>query len=189
MIEIMRLCRRSSPTAAILALSLVASAAWGEVYKWTDSQGRVHYSDTPRHNARAVDLPAMSTFEPPPTPIASTPARNDSEASSQTRYNRFAIASPQPEATIRGNPGNVDVSLRIQPELADGDRIRLLLDGEPLGLLPATVNTASLADVERGAHTLTAQIIDTASDRVVATSDAVTFYMHRPSVNLPANSN
>ncbi len=55
-----RLARGSA--AAILALGcLVASGAWGGVYKWVDKQGRVHYGDSP-----PLDQPAETVRTPPP---------------------------------------------------------------------------------------------------------------------------
>lgn len=42
----------------VLALAAFATAAAaGEVYKWKDKDGRVHYGDKPKHEAQAVDVP------------------------------------------------------------------------------------------------------------------------------------
>ena len=50
--------------AALLAL-LPALAAADQVYKWTDDQGRVHYSSTPPPTTKAKQ---MNVYVPPPDP-------------------------------------------------------------------------------------------------------------------------
>ena len=52
-----------------LVLALAISPAYGQVYKWQDSQGRVHYSDSPpkaHHSYREVtsELPHVHRMEP-----------------------------------------------------------------------------------------------------------------------------
>lgn len=42
---------------AMIALTLVAAAAQaGDVYKWKDKDGKVHYGDRPKPDAQAVEL-------------------------------------------------------------------------------------------------------------------------------------
>lgn len=48
---------------ALLALAAVAAQA-GEVYKWKDKDGRVHYGDRPKHGAQAVDIPVAPPLDP-----------------------------------------------------------------------------------------------------------------------------
>ena len=52
--------------------------AQGSIYKWVDSAGRLHYSNTPTDEARAVDdeLPPATSFGTPaasPSPVAAVP--------------------------------------------------------------------------------------------------------------------
>src|SRR5690606_4764798 len=52
-----------------LILAFAISPAYGQVYKWQDSQGRVHYSDSPpkaHHSYREVtsELPHVHRMEP-----------------------------------------------------------------------------------------------------------------------------
>lgn len=49
---------------ALLCAAAVSGVHAGQVYKWVDPSGRVHFSDTPQPGWRAVDLnesPATST--------------------------------------------------------------------------------------------------------------------------------
>ena len=55
-----------------------AAFAQGTIYKWVDSAGRLHYSNTPTDAARAVDdeLPPAASFGTPaasPSPVAAVP--------------------------------------------------------------------------------------------------------------------
>lgn len=45
---------------AVFCGALLAAPAVAQVYKWTDDQGRVHYSDTPPTDAEAALLPIES---------------------------------------------------------------------------------------------------------------------------------
>lgn len=47
---------------AVIAAAAFAASA-GQVYKWVDPNGRVHFSDTPRPGWKAVDLNAPGTAE------------------------------------------------------------------------------------------------------------------------------
>jgi hypothetical protein len=69
--------------AVTLLLLPVLSYAQGTLYKWTDSRGNVHYSNTPTNTtATAVDntLPPASSFKSPtPPPEATTAPSSSSE--------------------------------------------------------------------------------------------------------------
>ena len=95
---------------------------------------------------------------------------------------RLAITSPASEETVHNNDGDVRVEVVVLPDLAPGQRIALLLDGEVVAR--QTSGTFELTALDRGAHTLQAQIVDRAGT-VLATSDPVTFYMWRASALLP----
>jgi hypothetical protein len=70
--------------ATSLLLLPAFSSAQGTLYKWTDSRGIVHYSDTPTNTtATAVDdtLPPASSFKsptPPPEPAKDSPPSSES---------------------------------------------------------------------------------------------------------------
>jgi len=61
-----------------LFLACSSASAQGAIYKWIDAKGSIHFSNTPTHEAEAVDdtLPPASTFdaqaEPTPPATAST---------------------------------------------------------------------------------------------------------------------
>lgn len=92
-------------------------------------------------------------------------------------YN-VAIVQPANEATVHDNQGNVAVQVAVSPSLAPGNRIVLVLDGRPVAQQVGT--TFALSGVERGAHTLQAQVVD-ANGATLAASPPVTFYMRQAS--------
>ncbi|MCO6441991.1 MAG: DUF4124 domain-containing protein [Nitrococcus mobilis] len=168
---------------AVLFL-LAALPAVAVVYKWTDEKGGVHFSDKPHPGAKRLDLEQPPVISLPPVEEAPSAAPR---ASPETKgYAQFGIVQPHAEATVRNNPGTVVVRFRIEPELRAGDRIRVLLDGQPVDTAALSGAMVELHEVERGTHTIGAVIEDTGGE-VVARADPVTFYMHRPSVNIPAN--
>lgn len=93
----------------------------------------------------------------------------------------IAIVSPQHEQTVHDNLGNVSVV--VEAALGDRRRIRLLLDGLPVG--PDTdASTIDLEGIDRGEHKLQALLVNEKGE-VLARSRAVTFYMWRASAQFP----
>lgn len=96
------------------------------------------------------------------------------------------IVQPQNEETIHDNTGRVPVTVAISngEPLAPGGAIRVLLDGRPFGP-EARTGSFALEGVERGEHVLRVQVVD-AAGTVIATSEAVTFYMWQASRLFPS---
>ena len=162
---------------------MVFSAAHADIFKWTDSQGNVHFSDTPRQGAVRVDLPESQSFSAP-TP-ASTPNEEASQPEKAEKkekhvYTNVSIEQPQNEETIRNNQGSIVVSVQVVPNLFRGDKVQLLLDGTAIGE-PQPALQFTLNGVFRGSHTLAAQVVDK-NGNAISTSDSITVFMFRPTV-------
>ncbi|MGQ0578139.1 MAG: hypothetical protein ACT4PQ_04420 [Betaproteobacteria bacterium] len=93
----------------------------------------------------------------------------------------IAIISPRHEETLHDNSG--DVTVMVRASLAGGQRIRLLLDGEPAGT-DTDSTTIALEGIERGEHELKALVVDEKGS-VLAASPPVTFYMWQASSQFP----
>lgn len=67
--------RSFSPStgALVLAFALAASAAQAQVYKWTDANGQVHYSDSAPSNAQQIKGPTPPSDTTAPAPNAAPP--------------------------------------------------------------------------------------------------------------------
>ncbi|SHI21272.1 DUF4124 domain-containing protein [Ferrimonas marina] len=162
---------------SVLFLLMITLPLSASVYKWTDEHGQVHYSDKPREGAEQVEVDPskISTVElPAPRPVV---AQAEPE-STQPDY-RIALLDPQDEATIRDNNGQLDLQIQLEPDLQDGHRVQLLLDGEVVRTLGGGGSYA-LDNLTRGEHQLQAQVIDK-NGKVLASTASRTVYLHRHS--------
>lgn len=159
----------------LLALPLAAAA---EIYKWRDAQGVWHFGDEAPAGAEKVELPPATVYSAPPLARTAPPAPEP--ASGETGYNAAAIATPGPEATVRNSTGEVAVDVALDPALRQGHRVRLYLDQVAVGD-PVPTTGFTLRNVNRGAHTVSAEVVDADGSVLTRTGQQV-FYMHRPSV-------
>jgi hypothetical protein len=104
-------------------------------------------------------------------------------AFAQNAYTGLAIVQPAGEETLHSNEGRLLVQVDVEPALADGDELVVLLDGEPVAR--AAITTFEFAGVERGEHEVEVQIVDANGNAVVA-SQPVTFYMWQASRLFPS---
>lgn len=179
----------------LLALTLIAGLAQAAVYKWVDSQGNVHFSDSPHSGAQQIEVPPSQLYSSPPPAPAQDNQSQDQQSGNQeiqdnqnnaeqnnnspiSGYQSLTIIQPVDQATVRNNQGMVSVASRVVPNrLQQGDRFQLIYDGEPLGS-PQITSSFILNNVYRGTHTISIQIVDS-NGKVQISSDTVTFYMHR----------
>jgi hypothetical protein len=74
----------------LLVLALVPALASAEIYKWTDAQGRVHYSESPPNKQKADKVEVQQQ------PVTDSPNLHD--------LHTFATA-PKPEDQAPDQPG------------------------------------------------------------------------------------
>ena len=157
-------------------LSAEASAEAAKVYVWRNAEGTLVYSDSPKPGAEEVTVkdPNISSSSIDTSILDLTPKKIS---------NKYQVEITQPEenATIRDNTGSVYVSGRIKPIFKRGLSINLLLDGQPY-LKPQTHSMFVLRNIDRGEHKIKMELLDE-KGKVIASSDPITFYMHRASVN------
>ena len=173
-------------TKTLLFASLlgVICASNAQIYKWTDNQGNVHFTDTPREGSVKVDLPDVQSFSAPttaPETKVESPPESRVEKTEHV-YTEVSITQPLNQATIRNNQGGIEISAKVKPDLMQGDLGQLLFDGVALGK-PQPSLLFILNGINRGSHTLAVQILDEQGN-VLNTSDSITVYMHRPRVNM-----
>ncbi|WP_136065482.1 DUF4124 domain-containing protein [Modicisalibacter radicis] len=179
----------------LCAVSLGAAVAGAaSVYRTTDAQGNVVFTDKPVDNAERVDLEPLTVV--PSAQIEAAPARTPRAEPADSRgvgqpfmpYSTFRIAEPEDGQTLpTGAAGNVQVQLAIEPALREDHKVRLLLDG---AISQSALHSRAfmLTNLYRGEHTLVAELLD-AEGQVRHRSAPVTLYVHRASVNMPANPN
>ncbi len=166
----------------LAALAAFAGQA-AVVYKWTDADGVVHYSDQPVPGAQKVFTASssmnLSTSSDTPPETRSTAQKQD-----PLGYTQFSISSPAADQTFFGDDV-VSVHLTLEPGLKPAQSIAWHLNGKQLDEQGMQF---SLPHMDRGTYILAATITDqnTGESR---TSDSVTFYVRRPSELSPQHKN
>ena len=163
--------------AFLVLLSAFTVSAAG-VYRWVAPDGSIEYSDAPRPGAVEIDLPKF----PPPKERQYPPPSNTSEKTKKPEvfeYHRLVITKPQSGQTARDNQGNVEVNLTVDPEFntEEGHKIQILLDGRAHGN-PSPTLTQLLKGIDRGTHTVAAQVIDKAGQILIKSQPVTIFLKH-----------
>lgn len=168
----------------MIGLVIVSMASYAEIYKWTDSQGNVHFSDKAHEGAEKIKIPdAPSYSSPSSNPAMEEPkSQLQDNADASHEYKKIAISQPENEATIRNNQGYVAVAVQIEPDLIEGDELQLLFDGAPIGE-PQKGLLFQINGIYRGSHRIAVQVQDE-DGNVLLTSEPITIYMHRPRINM-----
>ena len=151
------------------------------VYKVTDADGNVTFTDTPPLSSDGTieehSVHAPNTAKPTETTRA--PAK-PVEVEEPIRYDT-RIVTPADSATIPMGPGNFAVQAALNPRLASDETLQLLLDGEPVGA-PQRIANWQLTNVYRGEHQLQVVRLDERGVQLDA-SPSSTVYVMRPIVN------
>ena len=151
------------------------------VYKVTDTDGNVTFTDTPPLSSDSI-VEEHSVHAPnsaKPTVTTRTPAASV-EVEVPTRYDT-RIVTPAENATIPMGPGNFAVQAAFSPRLASNETLQLLLDGEPVGA-PQRTASWQLTNVYRGEHRLRVVRLDESGAQLDASAASTVFVM-RPIVN------
>jgi hypothetical protein len=162
----------------VLFILVATGTVEAGVYKSTDENGNVVYTDQPPPDgAEEVYVPPPTTYKPPATHTAQpTPSPRPKPKAFQG-YESVAITSPENETTIRDG-GNLTLVVSTVPALQSGHKIRILMDSKQQA--EEAGYTFHFDNLERGSHTFQAFVID-AKGRAIGLSDPITVYVHRPS--------
>ena len=182
--ESMSMPNRVIPLTVVL-LIVGPAIAGAEIYKYVDEDGSTVYSDEPVPGAETVDPGSLNTYTPDPATTRLTREESSGNPDDGPSYESVAITEPENDSAFWNAAGTVPVNVRVEPGLAGGHRLELLLYGEPVSE-PGTATRFSLQEVFRGTHTLTARVVDGEGNTVIA-SAPTTFTLHKPSLLNPPN--
>jgi hypothetical protein len=166
---------------ALVLLSLSVTAA--PIYRTTDEQGNVVFTDAPPADggaAEPVDIQRTNTSAPPPNRPYTSQADGKKSKPGAPPYT-LIITKPANETSIPMGPGNFSVTARVYPALKKYQSLQLFMDGEPRGNPQASV-IWDLTNVFRGAHDITVGVIN-GEGQTLAVSPPVRVFVHRPSIN------
>ena len=165
---------------------LWAGLAQADIYKSTNAAGEVIFSDQPSPGAEQLQLPELPTYAPPPLRTGTRTTGAGQKPVPRSLYESMVFTTPDDDATVRNNLGAVNASVSVQPALKTrlGHRIQYYLDDVPQGT-PVTTTSIGFTNLDRGSHRLSASVVDAQGNALIS-SGAVTFHLHRESINLPA---
>ncbi len=167
----------------LFALSSQAQDSRREMWVWKDANGVTHYADRPVPGAKKVEMAGVTGHAPSAAPAApAAPASRPAQASA-VQYLSLEVWQPESGASYFEPDATVDVRLRSDPELADGHRLLLYLDGKIVEGANGALEH-NLANLERGAHSLTAVILDEKGNEKIRSAPVV-FHMKQPTTIAP----
>jgi len=167
-------------------LAATASPVVAQVYKTVDENGNVTYTDQPPGDgSKPIKLAPISVIEAPTYEKAPEATEGDGAEKELSLgymrrvYKDFAITSPAQEESVWKPDGPIAVTWGAKTELQPGMQVTLYLNGS------RHTTTAQpmipLTGLDRGEHTLKAELRDT-RNRIVATTETVTFFVRQPNL-------
>ncbi len=159
-----------------MATPVIGSTA--KIYVWVNEKGQTVYSDTPRPGAEEVKTKPSNVIKSSKRVETQTLDINTKKVDDNYQ---LIITIPKNNSTIRDNTGSVFIQAIIKPIFKRGLKIQLMLDDEPYKK-PQSHGKFSLRNIDRGEHQIKMKLLNE-KGKVIALSKAITFYMHRSSVN------
>jgi hypothetical protein len=150
-----------------------------EVWQWRDENGVTHFSDQPVPGARKIVLSGANPTAAAPSSAAAAAVTRPAPPA-QVRYSSLEIWQPANDEAFFGADAEVNVRLRSDPPLAQGDRLITYLDGNPLSGENALEHR--LNGLNRGAHSLMSVIVDARGNERIRSAPVV-FHIQQASVN------
>jgi len=169
------------PFIAAITLSLIVVAAvHAAVYKTTDDQGNITYTDTPpaENSANEVLLPVINQL--PSSIPAAAPSPESVKAEpvmAFAGYSFFALVSPLDDSLVHFDQPAVVAQLALTPELEDDHLVQFYIDGSAYGK-PVAGTSLSIRGLERGTHRISARVLSSQGAVLVITA-SVTIHVQR----------
>ncbi len=164
--------------------SLAAFAGQAAViYKWTDAQGVVHYSDQSVPGAQKIYMTSPAAAGPgaPSNSNVQTSAIPGNAAKQE--YSIIAVTSPTAEQSFFGDEP-IGVALALDPSLKAGDTVTWHLNGQQLADQGPGTTQFTLPHLDRGTYAIAATVTDPQTG-VTQSTPSVTFYVRQPSALSP----
>lgn len=178
----------------LLGLVAAQGALATTIYRTTDAQGNVVFTDNPARGGEPVELEPLTVIpsiaeegQPePPRVEGITPRVSEMPGQPFMPYDTFRIRSPMPGGDLpASHDGNLQVELEIEPPLRPDHRVRLLADGQ-VSQSAMHTSTFMLTDLARGEYVLQAELLD-AQGQVRHRTAPVSLYVQRADAALPPN--
>lgn len=161
---------------ALFALNALADT----IYKSTDAQGRVIYSDQPQPGAvEQRQLPSINTMEP--SEPQAYPRQTREPEPAVIDY-RVRIDAPEPETSVPPGQRDLTISVSVEPRLAQGHALAYFQNNELL--LETRQAQLVIEEIFRGTHILEVAVLNEDGE-VLSRSEPVVVHVHRVGLNSP----
>jgi len=170
----------------VFGLLATFAAQAAVVYKWTDADGVVHFSDQPVPGAEKINTDASAAHSG--TSFGAKDAATDESTKTGTAgtpadYSEFEITAPAPEQSFFGD-ATINGHLSLAPALEPNHVVTWYLNGAPVENSGPDPTSIALSGLARGAYAISASVLDQASGKSRSAA-AVNFYVKEPSVLSP----
>jgi hypothetical protein len=156
----------------ILNLVFITFVSAETVYKTLDAEGNVIFSDVPSIGAEVIEIEEAQTINIPEEkyrPV--TKLKPD-----KIEYTKLVIASPENDATIYSNEGNVSINVEVEPALLKKDLLVLFMDGKEISSGKSL--QFSLVNLERGTHTVDV-VVKNEKGKILKRSGKLVFHLRK----------
>ncbi|MCE8039404.1 DUF4124 domain-containing protein [Halomonas sp. MCCC 1A11062] len=176
----------------LLGVLVACSAQATTIYRTTDAQGNVIFTDDPNRGGEPVQLAPLTVIPArsegrqaePPRVEGTAPRASQSPGQPFMPYDTFRIRSPEHGGDLPASyAGNLQVELVIVPALRPDHRVRLLVDGQ---VSQTAMHTSAfmLTNLPRGEYVLQAELLD-AQGQIRHRTAPVSLYVQRSNATLP----
>ncbi len=162
----------------IILLMILPGLSFAEIYKSTDRDGNVTYTDIPPEQyAEELELPEINITHPPPVSVEPKSQKPQSKLG-QNKYHSLDIVQPSNDEVIRDNAGNIVLAVRLSPRLFSnrGDKLYIEMDGNVVN--DGVGNSVSIRNVDRGTHTVSAYVMNENGTRLKSAQNVI-FHLKR----------
>ena len=156
------------------------------VYKSTHAQGVPEFSDLPTPNSQTIEVQPAQTYSPPD--YSKILNAVDAKIDKESVHYQISITQPENEHNFTTDTHSFPVSVSVEPALKKGDKIQLLLNGQPTGpLYSSTQMTVNPPErLPRGSYQLQARVVSEADPKIIkGESSTITFYQFRKTILAP----
>jgi len=168
----------------LIASALLAAFAAGAavVYKWTDSDGVVHFSDQPEPGSEKIVTSGMASngVNAGAASHGTLPRQQSGQNGSITA---ISIESPAKEQVFF-NDDVVPLRLHVEPGLMPNQTVTWTLNGKTLTDPGQQSVSVALQTLARGTYVVGASVTDGMTG-ASQSADSVTFYVRQPSELAP----
>lgn len=171
---------------ACLLLIMLALPTAAQIYRYTDANGNTAFSNQSPDGVKAqvVELPPLNSVDSQKLPSQNAPAPSPPSPVplQEVAYEKLELTDLPDGGALRANNGTFTIGVAIQPRLAPGHLLQLLVDGNQYGQ-PGNVPRLQVVNLDRGEHSFAVVVLD--NGRIIQQSPTITFTVQRVHVGKP----